>query len=117
MCSAPAKKKTEKMSLGTFLQDESKTQLRFAALSTDKMQIMDPGPMRWRTCHFLVRFPCPNRTPSRCGFESDASIATESRSGYGGERRAFSSNTGMGNGYNGNAHHSGCPFIILMVCC
>ncbi len=117
MCLAPAKKKTEKMSLGTFLQDESKTQLPCVEPSTDKMQIMDPGPMRWRTCPFLVRFSCPNKAPFKVGVESDASIATESRSGYGGERRAFSSTTGMGNGYNGNARHFRCPSIILMGFC
>lgn len=60
---APAKKKTEKMSLGTFLQDEN------YGSWADEMEDM----------------PLPS---------------TESRSGYGGERRAFSSTTGTGNGYN-----------------
>jgi hypothetical protein len=40
---------------------------------------------------------------SHYGSTSDGSTAMESRSGFGGERRAFSSAAGMGNGYNGTS--------------
>lgn len=65
----------------------------------------------------LYGFHLPTKLISKSGVVSDASVATESRSGYGGERRAFSSTTGTGNGYNGNAHHSGHPFFILICIC